>query len=351
MSTQSTSAAATVGAQVFRTMQTSQGRDSVTGRQEQAAISEAQNLTRSWSDRLVQDYGWSRESADDYARRAYSGAQVTGDANLKLSAAPEVLGIGGGLTAGVGGSLNSGSDNSRTSRSGQSESQRIANGLEFLNTEGRSSAATQSRESFFRATSTSSDADIRGMTARHDASVTEARSHSIEAGRLTEAGQRYEQQRSYADTHGFQISRDLSQNWQAFASGELARNPGLKASGYETCTASWARSTISASRISRGQLLHRPRASPLGGQDRWVVSRRKPRAFGWEPTNAMRRPLGWPATAWLVPMGGSITISAMQAPCGATSIATGTILKVLSMRGRGRGICGRCPSLKHLSAA
>ena len=30
------------------------------------------------------------------------------------------------------------------------------------------------------------------------------------------------------------ISRDLSQNWQAFASGELARNPGLKASGYET---------------------------------------------------------------------------------------------------------------------
>ena len=83
-------------------------------------------------------------------------------------------------------------------------------------------------------TGVDTDADIRGMTARHDASVTEARSHSVEAGRLAEAGQRYEQQRSYADTHGFQISRDLSQNWQAFASGELARNPGLKASGYET---------------------------------------------------------------------------------------------------------------------
>ena len=234
MSTQSSSAAATTGAQIIHTMQTSKGRDSVTGRQEQAAISEAQNLTRSWSDRLVQDYAWSRESADDYSRRAYSGAQVSGDASLKLSAAPEVFGVGGGATLGVGGSLNSGSDNSRTSRSGQSESQRIANGLEFLNTEGRSSAATQSRESFFRATATSSDADIRGMTGRHDASVTEARSHSIEAGRLAEAGQRYEQQASFAETHGFQISRDLSQNWQAFASGELARNPGLKASGYET---------------------------------------------------------------------------------------------------------------------
>jgi conjugal transfer mating pair stabilization protein TraG len=234
MASQSTSAAVTTGAQLFDTMQTSKGRDSVTGRQEQAAISEAQNLTRSWSDRLVQDYGWSRESADDHARRAYTGAQLGADGSVKLSAAPTVVGVGGGVSGGVGGSMTSGSDNSRTSRSGQSESERIARGLEFLDTEGRSSAATQSRESFFRATSSSSDAQIRGMTARHDASETEARSHSLEAGRLTEAGRRYEQQASFAETHGFQISRDLSQNWQAFASGELARNPGLKASGYET---------------------------------------------------------------------------------------------------------------------
>ncbi|MBA3895932.1 MAG: conjugal transfer protein TraG N-terminal domain-containing protein [Sphingomonadaceae bacterium] len=231
---QSTSAAITAGSQIFDTLQTSRGRDSVTGRQEQAAISEAQNLTRTWSDRLVQDYGWSRESADDYARRAYTGAQLGVDGSLKVGVAPKLLGVGGGVQGGIIGSITSGSDNSRTSRSGQSESERIANGLEFLNTEGHSSVATQSRESFFRATSTSSDAQIRGLTARHDASLTEARSHSVEAGRLAEAGRRYEEQASFAETHGFQISRDLSQNWQAFASGELARNPGLKASGYET---------------------------------------------------------------------------------------------------------------------
>ena len=239
MATQSTSAAVTTGAQLFDTVQSTEGRDTITGRQEQAAISEAHNLTRSWSDRLVQDYGWSRESAEDYARRSYSGAQVSGDASLKLSAAPQALGVGGGVSGGVGGNLTSGSDNSRTSRSSQSDSERIANGLEFLNSESRSSAATQSRESFFRATATSSDAQIRGLTARHDASITEARSHSLEAGRLAEAGQRYEQQASFAESHGFQISRDLSQNWVAFAGSELARNPGLKASGYET----WMRDT------------------------------------------------------------------------------------------------------------
>ena len=104
----------------------------------------------------------------------------------------------------------------------------------IVNAESRSSAATQSRENFYRATATSSDAAIRGMTARRDASLTEARSHSIEAGRLAEAGRRYEQQASFAETHGLQISRDLSQNWVAFASAELARNPSLAASGYET---------------------------------------------------------------------------------------------------------------------
>ncbi|MBC7603150.1 MAG: hypothetical protein H7255_10905, partial [Ramlibacter sp.] len=230
----SESAAVMAGAQIFQTLQTSKGRDPVTGRQEQAALSEAQNLTRSWSDRLVQDYGWNRESADDYARRAYSGAQVNVDAGARGNLGIKLMGTGGGFTLGAGGSMTSGSDNSRTSRSSEAESERIAKGLEFLDTEGRSSAATQSRESFFRATSTSSDADIRGMTARHEASITEARSHSVEAGRLAEAGRRYEQQVSFAESHGFQISRDLSQNWVSFASSELARNPGLKASGYET---------------------------------------------------------------------------------------------------------------------
>ena len=231
---QSTSAAVTAGSQIFDTLQTSHGRDSVTGQQNQAAVSEAQNLTRSWSDRLVQDYGWNRDSADDYARRAYSGAQVGADAALKGNVGLSLLGAGGGLSGGISGSANSGSDNSHTSRSGQSTSQRVSQGLDFLNSEARSEAATKSRESFFRATASSSDANIRGLTARHDSSLTEANAHSVEASRLSDEGRRYEQQASYAESHGFQLSRDLSQNWQAFASAELARNPGLSASGYET---------------------------------------------------------------------------------------------------------------------
>jgi conjugal transfer mating pair stabilization protein TraG len=234
MATQSTSAAITAGAQIIGTMQTSKGRDTVTGRQEQAAITESHNLQRGWSESLTKNLGWNKEIADDFAQRTYSGDQLGASAAAELEGKPELFGIGVGLKGGVSASGNQGSEGSRNSHSGQSVAQRISEGLDYLKNESRSSAATKSRESFFRATATSSDAQIRGMTARHDASVTEARSHNVEAGRLAEAGHRYEQQASFAETHGFQISRDLSQNWQAFASGELARNPGLKASGYET---------------------------------------------------------------------------------------------------------------------
>lgn len=233
---QSTSAAATTGAQVFHTMQTSQGRETITGRQEQDAISDAHNLTRTWSEGLQQRTGMSKQLADDLAARTFSGAQLGSNAAAEIRANHDFKKdkLRGSVSAGVDGSGNQGSDRTRTTRSGQTADQGIAQALDYLNTEGRSSSANNTRESFFRATASSSDADIRGMTARHDASVTEAQSHSLEAGRLAEAGQRYEQQASFAETHGFQMSRDLSQDWQAFASGELARNPGLKASGYET---------------------------------------------------------------------------------------------------------------------
>ena len=234
MAAESTSAAVTTGAQLFDTMQTSKGRDTVTGRQEQASLSAASNLTRSWSENLVQSTGMNKHTADDLAARAFSGVQLGANAAAEVKAKPEFMGVGGGASFGASASGNQGSDKSRTTSSGKSADERISQAFDYLNNESRSDNANLVRESFFRATATSSDSQVRGMTSRHDASETEARSHTVEAGRLAEAGQRYEQQASFAESHGFQISRDLSQNWQAFASGELARNPGLSASGYQT---------------------------------------------------------------------------------------------------------------------
>ena len=235
-------AANTTGSQVFDTAQRMKGNEFSNGTAVQDALSESQNLTRQWSDRLVNDYGWSREAADRLSRQAIERGEVS--ANGALSGKLPLLGGGSGKggkpkagveangSVGVTGSL------SATSTSDQfatlSESERINQGLEFLNTEARGSAATNTRENFYRAASTSGSSELQGLTQRRDASLTESRAYSLEASRLEEAGKRYSRDFSETDSQGFSISTDLSQAFQSFATREMATNPAMRDSGYQT---------------------------------------------------------------------------------------------------------------------
>ena len=136
------------------------------------------------------------------------------------------------LGAGIGANVLTGENRNRSD--GTSVNERISKGLSFLNSESTNDNANHSRESFFRAVSTSGSSELQGLTERRDASLTEARAQTLEAGRLEEAGNRFDHLVSDIHSGGFQSSRDYSQNWQNFASSELARNPALRDSGYET---------------------------------------------------------------------------------------------------------------------
>ncbi|UVO53788.1 conjugal transfer protein TraG N-terminal domain-containing protein [Sphingomonas sp. SUN039] len=216
------SAANTLGSQIFKTVQASRGSETTTGRQLQDSITESQNLTRSWSDRLVNDYGFDRRSADELARYSY----LQGSADLGVGVPIP------GITAGINASVLS--QESRNRLSGASVNERISKGLDFLNSESTSDNAIRSRESFFRAASTSGNSELEGLTRRRDASVTQAETFTREAGRLEEVGKRYDRQISDIESGGFQTSRDYSQNWQSFVASEMARNPSLRDSGYAT---------------------------------------------------------------------------------------------------------------------
>ena len=124
--------------------------------------------------------------------------------------------------------------NSRNRSSAESVNERISKGLSSSMPESTSDTASHSRESFFRAVSTSGSSELEGLSQRRDVSLTEARGHTLEAGRLEESGKRYERQVSEIDSGGFQSSRDYSQNWESFVSSETAKNPGLRDSGYTT---------------------------------------------------------------------------------------------------------------------
>ncbi|MFM2099275.1 MAG: hypothetical protein RLZZ366_814 [Pseudomonadota bacterium] len=250
LASQSLSAANTIGSQIFMTAQNTRGSETVKGSQLQDSISQSQNLTRSWSDTLVNDYGFDRKAADELSRQSYMNGSTK-------------LGVGSpfpGLTAGIDASVLSQEQRNRTT--GESVNERIAKGLSFLNAESKSDNANHSRESFLRAVSTSGSSELQGLTQRRDASLTESRAQTLEAGRLEETGKRYERQISEIESGSFQTSRDYSQNWQSFASGELARNEGLRDSGYQT----WMRDSDlnERQRQTRGVLEERFRHSVVG---------------------------------------------------------------------------------------
>jgi conjugal transfer mating pair stabilization protein TraG len=229
MASESTTAANTVGSQLFKTMQTARGRESVTGQGSNSAISESQNLVNSWSENLQIHYGWSKNVADTAARRAFIEGGFNAGVDGKLGL--EALGTGGGISGGV--SARGGTQQDSGQTFSTSAEERIQQGFDFLNSESRSSQATQSRDSFYRSTSSSSDSEVRGLTQRRDASLTEAQTYSAEASRINDAGKRYESALSTTDSGGFQWSRDMSQEYVQFANRELANNPSLRNSGYE----------------------------------------------------------------------------------------------------------------------
>ena len=229
MAGESYSAANTLGSQIFKTAQTMRGSETATGRQLQDSISEAQGLQRSWSDRLVNDYGYDRRWADELSRLSY----IQGTGALSIGGKGEKgLAKSLGLEGRVGGSILTQEQRSRGSSASVNE--RISNGLDFLNQESTSDNATRSRESFFRATSTSGNSELEGLTRSRNGSLTQAESFTREASRLEETGKRYDRQISDIESGGFQTSRDYSQNWQNFVASEMARNPSLRDSGYAT---------------------------------------------------------------------------------------------------------------------
>jgi hypothetical protein len=162
--------------------------------------------------------------------------EVSGAGGVSLSV--PLIGAGKsaglGVSGGISGGLTTSSQKSGEKSSSLTESERINHGLDFLNNEARGSTATNTRESFYRAASTSGDSTLEGLTQRRDASLTEARTHSLEASRLEETGKRYSRDFSDTGSQGLQSSRDLSQGWQTFVAREMGTSQAMRDTGYQT---------------------------------------------------------------------------------------------------------------------
>lgn len=228
--TNSFSAANQYGSQLFGTMQTSRGRDTVSGRSEQESISEATNFTRSMSDRLQKEFGFNKSTADALAIESFTSGGLSGNAKAAWKRKSPADVFSGEI--GANGDYTQGAKNGRSWTSTGTASENFQKGLDLVDSMSQSTTATAARENFYKATATSSDSEVRGLTERRDASLTEARSYETQASQFSELGQRYERQASYAQSHGLQATDDLSQSRLVFQQRALAENPALAASGY-----------------------------------------------------------------------------------------------------------------------
>jgi conjugal transfer mating pair stabilization protein TraG len=226
----------------------SSGWDSSSGRSSNTSIEQFDRTTGS-SSQGTEDrssIGQSQRVSDGHDRNAGTVDQVGGrlDAGIggnrggsggggrsggRGGALGRVLGAlpGAGISVSKTGSqqdtLRHGTDNTRSSDSSSSSSSGVRD--EHSNGTGATSSdGTYDRSGNFSRASTSSSSSMS-----HEQALARARSYTETARKLEELSQQLSRDASYAETHGMQLSENMSQDLSQWYRAQQATNPGLDA--------------------------------------------------------------------------------------------------------------------------
>ena len=244
----------------------SSGWDSSSGRSANTSIEQFDRTTGSSSQGLEQrsSTGQSLTSTDGHDRSAGTLNQVSGSVSAGLGGGGQGQGGQGGRSGvgkvlsrlpGVGGSvtaqgqqqdtLRHGTTDSRSSDSSSSSSSGVRD--EHSNGTGATSSdGTYDRSGVFsRASSTSSS------SLTHDQALARARSYTETARKLEELSQSLSRDASYAETHGMQLSENMSQDLAQWYRAQQVSNPGLDAPEL------WATDLSDHQRAVRGEMITR----------------------------------------------------------------------------------------------
>ncbi|MBV1692237.1 conjugal transfer protein TraG N-terminal domain-containing protein [Novosphingobium sp. G106] len=219
---QSWTAARSNATQLFETAQRSASSGTEEGRALTSSISRMQDLSLSMSENLQNRFGLDKQTSDSLARTAIMSGDISGSAGANL------------VVAALNGSTRLGSSAERRTGGDIRASDGFSEVFDYVRREASSDAARSARESFTRATTSSSNSDLRGMSERFDASLSEARGRSVEASNAEETFNRYSRDFAQAESHGFQFSQNETQALADFMRHELDRpeNWPLQATGY-----------------------------------------------------------------------------------------------------------------------
>ncbi len=203
----------TESARLFDTAQTSASATTEEGRSLQSSIAQVQDLSSSWSNTLQTQFGMTSTDADRLARSTVLTGKVGADGNLGAGGQFGPVSAKGGVSAGADGS----SSDSRNTEQGVSSSNTNTDAYQWLEKESNSETARQARESFYRATTSSTDSQVRGLGQEVSQDLRHSQSLSNEAARSEEQFQRWSNEFSQFERDGYALNKNLSQDFVRYA--------------------------------------------------------------------------------------------------------------------------------------
>ena len=203
-----------------------------------SSVSRMNDQVRSLSETLQNRFSLSESDSQSIARSSILSGEGTLSAGLNGKV---VLGSSEGIIASIGAdaAANLAARITAQHRLETGETitadQALSRVADFAYREANSTQAKQARDDFTRATSTSSDSEVKSLSDRYSASLSDTRTYSNEASRTQEAFERHSQDFSEAASRGYSLSQDETQEFVSFAQQELRapENSILASTGWQ----------------------------------------------------------------------------------------------------------------------
>jgi conjugal transfer mating pair stabilization protein TraG len=203
-----------------------------------SSVSKFNDQVRSLSEGLQNQFRLSESESQTVARSFLLSGEAggSGGVNGKLgvgSAEGIVASLGADLSASLAGRIVA--QHKHETGETLTADQALSRVADYAYKESNSTQARQAREDFTRATSSSSDSEVKSLSDRYSASLSDTRSYSNEASRTQEAYERHSQDFSEAASRGYSLSQDETQEFVTYAQQALRapENSLLASTGWQ----------------------------------------------------------------------------------------------------------------------
>jgi len=203
-----------------------------------SSVSKFNEQTRSFSEGLQNQFRLSESESQAVARSYLLSGEAGGTAGLKGKVG---VGSSDGIVAAIGAdaaanlALRVIAQHKHETGETLTADQALSRVADYAYKEANSTQARQAREDFTRATSSSSDSELRSLSDRYSASLADTRTYSNEASRTQEAYERHSQDFSEAASRGYSLSQDETQEFVTYVQQALRQpeNSLLASTGWQ----------------------------------------------------------------------------------------------------------------------